>query len=89
MEIIRKTEMVVETRRRIIVTQPEEAGEQIFCHECAELMITAEALAVLQNVSRREIYRTVETGALHFAETESGILFVCPNSSGEISMHQA
>jgi hypothetical protein len=79
MEIKRKTEIFVETNRRFVIHEPESA-EQIFCLQCAEPTLTAEQTAELFKVSRRDIYRLIENGTVHFTETESGILLVCPSS---------
>lgn len=83
MEIIRKTSIVVETKRRFIVSQPE-TGEQIFCPLCTGQMISAEASAVLFKLSRRAVYQAIETGKLHFSETKNGLIFICPASFAEI-----
>ena len=76
MEIKRTTEIFVETERRFIVCQPE-SGEQIFCRQCAEQMLAAETCAALFGVSRRSVYKIVETGTAHFTETESGAVMLC------------
>ena len=81
MEIKRTTEIFVETKRRFVVSQPEHA-ERILCPHCAAQMIEAETAASLLAVSRRSVYRRVENGEAHFAETEAGILLVCPNWLG-------
>ncbi len=85
MEIKRTTEIFVETNRRFVV-HPEslESTEQIFCSECAALMLSAEQIAVLLGISRRSVYKIVENGATHFTETGNGFLFGCPNTFAEI-----
>lgn len=82
MEIIRKTDILVETRRRFIISQPE-SDEQFFCPHCPGQLISAEASAVLFNLSRRAVYRIIEKEAVHFCETENGLIFVCPESFAE------
>lgn len=84
MEIKRKTEITIATRKRFIVQTPE-TEEQIFCSQCAEpeTLITAEQAAALFNVSRRAVYQLVENGTAHFVETDAGVLLVCPNSLAE------
>jgi len=79
MEIKRTTEIVVETERRLVVRQPEHV-EQIVCSSCNELMVTTEQAAIVFNIRQRAVYQLVENGTAHFAETENGVLFVCPNS---------
>ncbi len=82
MEIKRRTEIFVETNRRFVIHQPESADE-IFCPRCAEPMLTAEQSAAFFKISRRDIYRSIESDAVHFIEAETGILFICPNSLGK------
>ena len=43
-------------------------------------MVTADEAAELSGVSPRTIYRRVEAGSLHFAETNEGYLLICTNS---------
>lgn len=83
MEIIRKTDILIETKRRFIISQHEQE-EQFLCPFCAGQMISAEASAVLFETSRRAIYRTIEKEAVHFAETPDGLLMICPESFAEI-----
>ncbi|PYS70052.1 MAG: hypothetical protein DMF69_14875 [Acidobacteria bacterium] len=79
MEIKRTTEILVETERRLVVHQPEHV-EHIVCSSCNELMVTTEQAAIILDLSHRAIYQLVENGTAHFAETDTGVLFVCPNS---------
>lgn len=82
MEIKRKTEIFVETNRRIVVHQPK-AAAPIMCPACAEPMLTAEQIAVVFGISHRAVYQIIENTAAHFAETDVGGLQVCPNSFAE------
>lgn len=79
MEIIRKTEILVETNRRFTVAQTEIA-EKVVCRECAEPMIKAEQVTNLFGITCRAVYRLIEEAAIDFSETENGASFVCPNS---------
>lgn len=83
MEIKRTTEIFVKTNRRFVVHQPP-SSESLFCPHCAEPMLAAEQIAVVFGVSRRTVYKHVETGAAHFAETETGAVMICPASLQEI-----
>lgn len=78
MKIRRKTEISIQQTKRRVVTLPE-TEEIIACPECEgdEVMIAAESAASIFGFSRREVYRMVEAGKVHFLETEAGILFVC------------
>jgi len=44
------------------------------------MMLTPGEAATLTHSTVRHIFRRVEAGELHFLETESGELLVCPNS---------
>ncbi len=79
MEIKRTTEIFIAAKRRFVVRQAS-ADEQIFCPECSSPMIAAEQFAGLISISRRKIYRTIEAGATHFVETETGAVMICPPS---------
>ena len=81
MEINRKTEIKLRQTTRRVILLPE-TEEIIACPECEgdEVMIAAETVASVSGFSRREIYRMVEEGKVHFLETEEGILFVCLKS---------
>lgn len=87
MEIKRIKEIYVETKRRFVIRQTESA-KHVVCPECAEPMMAAEQAAILFGISRRAVYRTVENGNRHFAETCNGVLFVCPNTLAEILTEQ-
>lgn len=79
MEIKRKTEVFVRTKRRFVIHQSE-STEQIFCPNCNELMLAAETAAVLFGINRRAVYQIIEHGTAHFAETVEGAVMVCPSS---------
>lgn len=77
MEIKRTTEIFVETKRRFIVHQPENA-EPVFCLACDRQMLAAEHAAAVFQINCRAVYRLIEAGAAHFAETAAGAALVCP-----------
>lgn len=79
MEIKRTIEISVENTRRFVIRQPE-TDEIVLCPACGELMLTAEASAVLFRLKCRRVYQLVELGAAHFVETATGAMFVCPPS---------
>ncbi len=76
MEIKRTTEIFIEATRRFVVRQTS-ADEQILCPECKTPMFAAEQIAGLFGISRRKIYQTIEAGAWHFVETETGAVMIC------------
>ena len=77
----RRAEIIVELNQVVVIKKPE-GLVVMWCPACAEQahMITPEAAAVLSNVDTRTIYRRVDAGALHFAETSDGLALVCLNS---------
>lgn len=75
MEIKRTTEIFVRSDRRIVLHQP--CAEQIICPFCGAKMFAAEAIAAALGISCREIYRQIETGAVHFIETVAGAALIC------------
>ena len=55
------------------------APQRAWCPLCEQevVVLTAETAAQVAGVSRREIYRRIERGALHFTETSEGVVQVC------------
>lgn len=55
---------------------------QQFCNQCGmeRIFVSAEQATYLTKLTSREIFRLVETDAVHFFETEEGFLFICENS---------
>ncbi len=86
MEIKRITEIFVQKKRQFVIhpLESSETAEHIECQQCDAPMLTAENIAVLLGISCRNVYRLVETGAPHFAETPNGYLYGCPDSFAEV-----
>lgn len=76
MEIKRTVELFVETNRRFVIRQSE-LGKPFFCPQCNEPMLAAEQASLLYGISRREVYRIVETESVDFAEIETGAVMIC------------
>lgn len=78
---MKKTETFVETREVWVIRRrrSQAAGR---CAECAgqSELLTPEAAATLTGLSPRAIYRLVEAGRVHFAETPKGTVLICPVS---------
>jgi len=71
-----KTEITFEVEETILVKQSE--GQQTeFCPNCHTItaMVPPARLAYLTGSSEREIFRLIETSAIHFAEIDR--LIVC------------
>lgn len=74
-----KTEITFEIEETIIVRRETEKLI-LFCSQCQALveMITPQRAAYLSGLSEREIFRLIESGAVHFTEAER--VFVCRGS---------
>jgi excisionase family DNA binding protein len=64
---------VVRSRRRSVVAWCERCGGEV-------RMVTPDEAAALTGISLRRIYRRVESGKLHFVETDAGALVICVSS---------
>ena len=75
----KRKETIIETYQVQIIRRgsPE---VRAWCDACSATvrMITPEEAAALAQVTTRIIYRRVEAGELHFAETPGGTLLICP-----------
>lgn len=79
MEIIKKTSILVKTRRRFVVSGLLH-NEIIQCGQCAGQMLPAQSAADFFSVSSRIIYRLIEQESIHYIETDVNEIFVCPIS---------
>ena len=70
----RRAEITVELNQVVVIKKPE-GLVVLWCPACDEQvhMITPEAAAILSNVDTRTIYRRIDAGQLHFAETSDGL----------------
>ena len=75
----RKTEIEIELNETVAYSRRSERFEN-FCPNCKSLveMATPPVAAVLTHSTEREIYRLVETGAVHFVETDR--VLICLDS---------
>lgn len=76
----RRTEITVEEQIRIELRP--RVSVRVSCLECGGevWMLTPEDAAFSAGVSARTIYRWVEQAKIHFRESTSGALVVCPRS---------
>jgi hypothetical protein len=77
----RKIEIAFETKKTVVWRRRAETVE-VWCQCCAaqSLMLDAQHAALQAGLSLRQICQQVETGSLHFLETEEGLLLICLNS---------
>ncbi len=69
----------IETHEFWVVKRPAAERREIPCYACLDGsgMLTPEDAAARAGVSQRTVYRWIEDGRVHFAETDDGHLFVC------------
>jgi hypothetical protein len=77
----RRTRLMIETERVLIVTGHQSDFEG-WCDQCgAEVKLVApELAATLTGLSRRAVYRLIETGQIHFTESAEALVSVCLQS---------
>lgn len=77
----RRIQLTVETHQLLVISRTK-GSTQGWCSECAGHvpLIKPEEAAVLAGVSPRTIYRRVEAGLVHFAESPEGWLLICISS---------
>jgi hypothetical protein len=77
----KRIEITVEKHRLVVLSQRSHATEA-WCEACGRrvAMVPPDDAATIGKVSSRTIYRRVESGELHYAETAEGRLLVCANS---------
>jgi excisionase family DNA binding protein len=68
----------LEKRQLVIINRPF-VSPQKRCDRCTEPsgMITPDEAAALCEVSTRTVYRWLETGSIHFSESDDGALLIC------------
>jgi hypothetical protein len=78
----RKTEIEIELSETVAYSNCRERFEA-FCPQCESLveMSAPQVAAILTHSTEREIYRLVETGKVHFVETDR--VLICLNSLSE------
>lgn len=85
MKRIRRTRTTVETRDVVTLRGPAAAME-LHCPACGRVvrMLPPEEAAALAGVSVRALFRRMEAGGLHYAESPAGRVFVCSQSISQI-----
>jgi hypothetical protein len=80
-QVKRRIEITVERRRLLMVGRRNQSA-QAWCGTCDEevQMLTPDEAAQLCEVTTRTIYRRIETGRVHFTETEKGFSLICLQS---------
>ena len=76
----KRMEITLEVDRLTLVSN--RTSQDLWCDGCSAVvrMLTVDEAAAVASATSRSIFRRVETGELHFAETPTGRLFICLNS---------
>lgn len=89
MQMNKRTEITIETHEVTVVrhSAPQLVPAALlrgWCAQCEKEVawLRAEDAAQTAEVSRREIYRRIERGALHCHETAEGVVYVCWPDTG-------
>lgn len=74
-----RTVTTIETHEVWVLRRPTPETPDILCAACVgeTRMLAPQEAARRAGVSQRTVYRWVEDGRIHFAETTDGGLFVC------------
>ena len=78
----RRTEITIKTDRLIIVSRNPCADTTAWCENCGVWikMLTLDEAAAIFRVSPQMICHLVDSQQIHFKETPTGRLLICPNS---------
>ena len=86
MKIIKKTHILVETKREIVISQSQSPpDEQIVCQQCGGQMMTAQTAAALLEINIREIYRLIGKENFHFSDSQLEVTHICSSAISRIS----
>lgn len=84
MKIIKKTQILVETKRGIVVSQSV-SDEQIICEQCGKQMMTAQTASALLGINIRKIYRLIEKENFHFSDSNLEVTHICSSAISRLS----
>ena len=76
----KRTTQTTTVTHEVMVTRRARIEISVWCPECAEqvrLVTLAEAVK-MTGVSSRVLYRLIEEGRIHFAETADSVAMICP-----------
>ena len=81
----KRTVITAETHQLTIIRRPRTGRAKAWCDRCQadSEMVSPETAAALLGITPREVYRRVETGAIHFIEIEGVKLLICCRQPGD------
>lgn len=79
MEIKRKLKISATTKRRIFFADST-AREPIICSKCGSVQSTVREAALFLGIKQRRIFQLIELNEVHYSETETGEVMICPST---------
>jgi hypothetical protein len=78
----RRTVITFEKLERSFYRLPDSEPVLAYCEACgAEVSwLTPNQVVALTGLTHRQIFRRIESDALHFNESDSGLTLICPHS---------
>jgi len=80
MKHIRKAQIVIEKQRILAVSRHRSVAKRCEICCCEIEMVSPQKAAAIASVGQRTIFRRIEDGSLHLAETEDGTFLICTAS---------
>lgn len=79
MKKTRRTRTTVE-KHEVVLIRGSRKLKRAFCPECSEpvALVALDEAVRISGLSSRDIYRFVEDGRIHLAETPDGVGLICP-----------
>jgi hypothetical protein len=79
MKRTRRTRTTIE-KHEVVLIRSSRKLKRVFCPECAEpvALVTPDEAVRISGISSRAIYRLIEEGRIHLAETPDGVALICP-----------
>lgn len=67
-------------KHEVIVIRSSRKLKRVFCPECSDrvALVTLDEAVRISGIGSRMVYRLIEEGRIHFAETTDGVARVCP-----------
>jgi hypothetical protein len=75
----KKTLITRQRFERTVIRQHKSRGEDLSCAACGKEseMLPIEQSGLACGIGVRDVFRLLENGQVHFAETPSGLIFIC------------
>jgi hypothetical protein len=79
MKRTRRTRTTVERHETVVIRSARKL-KRVLCPECSEpvALVALDEAVKFSGISSRAVYRLIEEGRIHFAETAEGSVLICP-----------